>query len=66
MSEFKYFGCVLGEPGTDEVECHRKGVRGGELQLVLGLWLILGSCMRLLLPVLLYDDNIEGETEVLD
>ena len=24
VSEFKYLGCVLGEPGTDEAECNRK------------------------------------------
>ena len=25
VSEFKYLGCVLDEPGTDEAECSRKG-----------------------------------------
>ena len=28
VSEFKYLGCVLDEPGTDEAECSRKVVSG--------------------------------------
>ena len=28
VSEFKYLGCVLVEPGTDGVECNRKVVSG--------------------------------------
>ena len=27
-SEFKYLGCVLKEPGTDETECSRKMTSG--------------------------------------
>ena len=60
--EFKYLRCALNESGTDESECHRKGGMGKRLQVVLGTGYmlgiyslsVLGSCMRLLVPVFLY------------
>ena len=30
VSEFKYFGCVLNESGTEEAECRRKVANGRE------------------------------------
>ena len=47
VSEFKYLGCVLDESGTDEAECCRNvasGRRVGGLEVLLGLWLVLGFC----------------------
>ena len=41
VSELKYQGCVLDESGTYEAKCWRVG---GELQVLLGLWLMLGVC----------------------
>ena len=54
VSEYKYLGCVFNEPGTDEAECRRKWRVGGKLQILLGLWLMIGvsslivlmSCMN--------------------
>ena len=37
MSEFKYFGCVLDEAGTDKAECHRKVASGRRVEVLLGL-----------------------------
>ena len=31
VSEFKYFGCVVDESGTDEVECSRMVASGGRV-----------------------------------
>ena len=58
VSEFKYMGCVLNESDTDE----EGGEWEGELQLLLGLWLmlevcsfsVLGSCMKHCLCPFLY------------
>ena len=49
VSEFKYFGCVLDKSGTDEAKCSRKVASGGEYQVLLGLWLMLGVCSLSLL-----------------
>ena len=34
VSEFKYFGCVVGELDTDGAECLRKTVKGGKLRVL--------------------------------
>ena len=36
VSEFKYLGCALNEPGTDGVECSRKVANGRRVVMPLG------------------------------
>ena len=63
VSEFKYFGCVLGESDTDGAECRSKGVSGrnvgGAFRFLINARGLLLECARvlheaLLAPVLLY------------
>ena len=63
VSEFKYFGCVLEESGTDWVECSRKVTSGrrvaGAISSLVNARDLLFECGRvlhetLLLPVLMY------------
>ena len=63
VSQFKYFGCVLDESGSDGAECSRKVASGGGgLQVPSGPWLMLEICSlialvlheTLLVPVLMY------------
>ena len=47
VSEFKYLSCILKESGKDEAECSKEGGKregGCSLQVILGLWLMLGVC----------------------
>ena len=37
-------GCVLDESGIDEEECRRKAASGRRLDVLLGIWLMLGVC----------------------
>ena len=62
VSEFKYFGCVLDESGTDVAECSRRRVAGAIRSLVTARSLQL-ECARvfhdsLLVPVLTYGSEI--------
>ena len=69
VSEFKYFGCVLDESGTDGAECSRK-VAGIIRSLVNGRGLQL-ECAGILheilfVPVLMYgsETNVMEEGEI--
>ena len=44
VSEFKYLGCGLDEPGTDGAEYSIRGQVGGGWQVSLGPYLMLGIC----------------------
>ena len=44
FTKFKYLGCVLDESGTDEPECSRKMASVRRIEVLLGLWLMLGVC----------------------
>ena len=52
VTEFKYFGCVLGESGTDEAECSRKVASGrrvaGVIRFLVNTMSLQLRCARLL------------------
>ena len=67
MSQFKYLGYVLDKSGTDEAECHRKGVGSAIRALVNGKGLQF-DCPRVshepLLILVMYASETDMEGDV--
>ena len=69
VSEFKYFGCALGESGTDGPECSRKAVSGkrvvGAIRSLVNARALQLECARVLHKTLLARVLIYGSETML-